>query len=64
MIVEFTGPTGVGKSSCLAQTARVLEYAGVRVGVVGHPANSIHEIPDVFAIMEAHNWKTDLWSLP
>ena len=57
VIVEFTGSTGVGKSSCLAQTARVLEYAGVRVGVVGHPANSIHEIPDVFAIMEAHNWK-------
>ncbi len=64
MIVEFTGPTGVGKSSCLEQTLRSLASVGVIAGVVGHAANSVPGIPRAFASLDRHNWKTDLAALP
>jgi hypothetical protein len=64
VIVEFTGPTGVGKSSCLEQTLRSLASVGVHAGVVGHAANSLPGIPRAFASLEGHNWKTDVAALP
>ncbi len=64
MIVEFTGPTGVGKSSCLEQTLRSLVSVGVNAGVIGHTENSLQGIPRAFASLERHNWRTDVAALP
>jgi hypothetical protein len=64
VIVEFTGPTGAGKSSCLERTLSSLASFGVSAGVIGHTDKSVEGIPRAFASLDGHNWRTDIAALP
>ena len=65
MIVEVTGPSGVGKSSFIDQTVRHLTKNGIKTGAI-HSAklNNCLTIPRVFSELESHNVMTDIMALP
>ena len=65
MIVEVTGPIGVGKSTYLGDLLFNLATQGINTGAIHSiVSNKCNEIPTVFSDLEKHNIKTDIVALP
>lgn len=65
MIIEFSGPSGAGKTTCIRQLIVELEQRGIPNGCVHSAAlNNCPAIPAGLSEVEGQNWKTDLRMLP
>jgi len=65
MIVEVTGPTGVGKSFFIKKLLHALNEVGNETGaILTATDNQCKEIPGCFSHLEKHNIKTDILALP
>ncbi|XAT61178.1 hypothetical protein GN278_10755 [Rhodobacteraceae bacterium Araon29] len=65
MIVEVTGPSGVGKTTYLLNLLTRLEDAGYETGAIHSvAANKQKSIPTTFADLDGQNVQTDLAALP
>ena len=65
MIVEVTGPSGVGKSTYIKSLVGFLSQSGVSTGAIcSLDSNHCELIPDYFSDLSSHNIKTDLAALP
>lgn len=60
MIVEYTGPTGAGKSTYITQTATNLSSQGINVEIIGQN----QPLRKSFASLQVMNWKADVFSFP
>ena len=65
MIVEVTGPSGVGKSTFIKNLVRNLSDSGLLTGAIcTSEDNHCELIPSYFSDLSNHNIKTDLAALP
>ncbi len=65
MIVEVTGPSGVGKSTYIESILGELSSGGFATGaILSSEVNNCGLIPNYFSNLGRHNIKTDLLALP
>jgi len=65
MIVEVTGPSGVGKSTFIRNLVRNLSGARILTGAIcTSDVNHCEMIPSYFSDLSKHNIKTDMAALP
>ncbi len=65
MLVEITGPSGVGKSVYIENVIIALSANGLSTGAIhSEKLNNCNLIPKYFSDLECHNIVTDLYALP
>ena len=67
MLIEITGPTGAGKTTCSAQLVAALRSDGRNVIFVHGETdggNNADKLPDFVVDTTKHSVKTDLFLLP
>ncbi|MFL2840371.1 MAG: hypothetical protein ACJ0BT_00805 [Pseudohongiellaceae bacterium] len=65
MIVEITGPSGVGKSVYIGDLIKELSANGLSTGAIhSEKFNNCNLIPKYFSDIELHNIVTDMYALP
>lgn len=71
MIIEFTGPTGAGKTTCAVDLVEALQTSGKSVVFIHGEVktdiiteDSPFKIPGFILDTTRHNWKTDMYLLP
>ncbi len=65
MIIEFTGPSGAGKTTYMKAFLDALARRGAQTGAIHNAAlNRCAGIPPVFSELDGQNWRTDIRALP
>ncbi len=65
MIIEITGPSGVGKSTMISSLLKELSKVGFETGAIASSKdNNSKRIPGFISNIEKHNIKTDIFTFP
>ena len=65
MIIEISGPSGVGKTVLINELIKRFSKCGMPTGAIhSKKINESHLIPEYFSNVDTHNIKTDIYSFP
>ena len=65
MIIEISGPSGVGKTVLIEKLIIKFSECGIPTGAIhSEEMNRSHLIPKYFSNVDTHNIKTDIYSFP